>query len=153
MRGKAPNREFKADLISITLATTICSSYMKIQSLSELELEVMNIVWKTNPCSVRDILKIISRKKNLAYTTIGTVLARLYAKRMVAKDEESLAILYSPKISKLEYSKSISGSFFHSFFQSFGDAAIASFAESIDELPKNKKKYFIELLKNQHEIK
>jgi predicted transcriptional regulator len=126
---------------------------MKIKALSELELEVMNLVWENNSCSVRDVLKEISQKKELAYTTVATILLRLNEKGMVIRNDKDFAILYSPKISKEDYSKSIAGSFFNKFFQSFGDTAIASFAESIEELPKEKKKYFLDLLEKHDENK
>ena len=126
---------------------------MKIKALSELEQEVMNVVWENNSCSVRDVLKEISQKKELAYTTVATILLRLHEKGMVTRNDKDFAILYLPKISKEDYSKSIAGSFFNKFFQSFGDTAIASFAESIEELPKEKKKYFLDLLEKHDENK
>ncbi len=126
---------------------------MKIKALSDLEQEVMQIIWENDSSSVRDVLKKISETKELAYTTVATVLSRLQEKGLLTRNDKDFAILYSPKISKEDYSKSIAGSFFNKLFQSFGDIAIASFAESIEELPKEKKKYFLELLEKHNENK
>ena len=115
-----------------------------------MEQEAMNIVWSFKQCTVRDVLRKL-KNKNLAYTTVSTILTRLYEKGMLAKLGEGAAIIYEPKIEKKDYGKSVAGSFFAKFFHSFGDAAITSFAESIEELPKKKKNYFLKLLKKRHE--
>ncbi len=124
---------------------------MKVKALSELEFEVMNVVWNIQTCSVRDVLAQISKDKDLAYTTIATILQRLHEKGLVNRSDKDFAVHYKPRISKAEYSKSVAGSFFTKFFDSFGDAAIASFAESVDELPREKKEYFLRLLEKSHE--
>ncbi len=126
---------------------------MKVQSLSNLELEIMNVVWEGENCSVREVLTKISQKKNLAYTTVATILGRLLEKGLVVRNEKNFVIHYSPKISKAEYSRSLSGTFFSKFFQSYGDIALASFAESIEKLPKDKKKHLLDLLEKNHENK
>ena len=133
------------------LTSTIRSSAMKVKALSELELEVMNVVWDLKACAVRDVLAQISKDKELAYTTIATILQRLYDKGLVSRNNRDFVVNYTPKISKAQYSKAVAGSFFTKFFDSFGDAAIASFAESVDELPKEKKEYFLRLLEKSNE--
>jgi len=119
---------------------------MKTKTLSRLEQEVMNIVWGCGYCSVRDVLKKISRKKKLAYTTIATVLNRLYGKGLVRRKTQGSLIYYSAKISKEAYGKNTAFLFLRKFFSSFGDSAIASFAESIEKLPEDKKKFLLKLL-------
>lgn len=119
---------------------------MKIKSLSELEQEVMNIVWEFDACSVRDVLKQISEKKPLAYTTVATILHRLYEKGLVVRKDKDFAVHYVAKVSKESYSNSMAKSFIQKFVSVFGDMAIASFAESVDKLPKEKKEYFLSLL-------
>ena len=125
---------------------------MQQKILSPLEQEVMNIVWECEGCSIRDVLERINKKKKLAYTTVATILQRLYEKGLVIRTNKDIVIYYSPKLTKENYSKNIARSFIAKFFNSFGDAAIASFAESIDKLPKNKKKHLLKLL-SEHEIK
>ena len=72
---------------------------MKIKPLSPLEQEAMNIVWSFKQCTVRDVLRKL-KNKNLAYTTVSTILTRLYEKGMLAKLGEGAAIIYEPKIEK-----------------------------------------------------
>ena len=119
---------------------------MRMKQLSELEQEVMNIVWELDECSVRNVLQRINKNRNLAYTTVATILQRLHEKGLVERKSDGIAFLYSPKLSKESYSKNLVQSFINKFFASFGDVAVASFAQSIDKLPKKKKEYLLELL-------
>lgn len=119
---------------------------MKSASLGELEQKIMDIVWQNKNCSARDILTQLEKEKKLAYTTVATILHRLYDKGLVNRKEGASGHIYSPKVSKEKYTKNIARSFLKNFINSFGNTAIASFADSIDKLPEKKRKYFLELL-------
>lgn len=120
---------------------------MKNISLGELEKQIMDILWECKSCSARDVLIILEKDRKLAYTTIATVLQRLLDKGLLKRTEDKSGHIYSPKLTRESYSKNIAQSFLKKFINSFGDTAIASFAESIDKLPDQKRKYFLELLK------
>ncbi len=126
--------------------TTICSITMSYKLLSPLEQETMNVVWELKHCNTRDVLRNLNRTKRRAYTTVATLLQRLHEKGMVYRNNDNSVFIYSPKHSKTQYGKTLVHSFMHKFFKSFGDTAIASFAESIEELPREKKDYFLKLL-------
>ena len=113
----------------------------------------MDIVWHYRQCSVRDVLKQQNKNRQRAYTTVATILQRLYDKGFVERKEEGLAYIYSPKLSKESYSKKIAQSFIKKFFNSFGDVAIASFVQSIDSLSKGKRDYFLKLLEEHDKTK
>lgn len=131
--------------------TTICSITMSYKLLSPLEQEAMNIVWELKHCNTRDVLKNLDKTKHRAYTTVATLLQRLYEKGMVYRKNDNSVFIYSPKHTKIQYGKTLVHSFIHKFLKSFGDTAIASFAESIEELPKEKKEYFLKLLERHNE--
>lgn len=111
----------------------------------------MDIVWKQDECSVRDAQKLLGRK--LAYTTVATILQRLWDKGLVARNENEQVYVYSPKLSRESYSKNLAKTFFQKFFNSFGDVAMASFAETIDGLPSEKKKYLLKILSKNEKSK
>ncbi len=123
---------------------------MRSTYLGELEQQIMDIIWEQKHCTTRDILTKINLEKKLAYTTVATVLQRLYDKGLLKRKEDKSGYVYSPKISKESYSKNIARSFLNKFMDSFGDTAIASFADSIDKLPTKKRDYFLKLL-DEHE--
>ena len=125
---------------------------MNVKPLSTLELEVMEIVWNCGDCCVRDVVGEIHKEKKLAYTTIATIMTRLVEKGALKKKRFGSSIIYSPKFTKQAVGRSVAQSFINRFCRSFGEMAIASFAESIDQLPASKKKYFLQLL-NSYERK
>ena len=127
----------------------------KIQkkTISTLEKQVMDIVWELKECSVRDVVARLIKKRDIAYTTVATIFNRLEAKGLVKKYEHGKAYVYKPILSKKSYSKNLVQSFLHNFVSSFGDTAIASFVESIEELPKEKREYFLKLLEHESDTK
>ena len=123
------------------------------KTLSPLEQEIMTIVWELKKCSVRDVMEQLNREKKLAYPTVATLLQRLFEKGLVQRGSRGTVLSYIPKVSKELYSKRTAKSFMRTFVSSFGETAIASFAESIDKLPKDKKDYLLQLLEKQNEDK
>lgn len=126
---------------------------MRTTSLGELEKQVMDIVWEKKHCSTRDVLIKLEKEKKLAYTTVATILQRLYDKELVNRKESPAGHIYSPKVSKETYTKNVAQSFLKKFINSFGDTAIASFADSIDKLPDKKRKYFLDILEEHDKNK
>ncbi len=120
---------------------------MKVSPLGDLEQKVMDIVWSEKQCSAREVVTKLQTDKKLAYTTVATILQRLCEKGLLFKTDDRVIIQYLPKLSKEEYSKKFAKSFLEKFIHSFGDIAIASFAESIEDLPDRKREYFLQLLK------
>lgn len=113
----------------------------------------MDVIWDYKKCSVRDVLNHLKRNKKYAYTTVATILKRLNEKGLVTKKIGKGGYFYSPKLSKESYTKNIAQTFLKRFISSFGDTAVASFAESIEHLPKDKRKYFLKLLEKNEKNK
>lgn len=71
--------------------------------LGELESTVMAILWGCGaPLSVRDVYARVGIQRDLAYTTVMTVLDRLAKKGIVHRVLEGRAWLYSPASTHLE---------------------------------------------------
>lgn len=119
---------------------------MKPRVLGELEQDVMEIVWNNPNSSISAILDGLRKKREIAYTTVATILQRLFDKGLVERTQTKGHYVYLPKLSKSEYSKKLIKNFLHTITNTFGDVAITSFAESIDSLPKKKKEYLLKLL-------
>ena len=121
---------------------------MKTNVLGELEQQVMDIVWSRKQSSIRDIVNELKQHREIAYTTVATILQRLFDKGIVDRKEgsEKLGNIYFSKVTKESYIKNLSQSFMNKLMNSFGDVALASFAESIEELPKEKREQLLKLL-------
>ena len=66
----------------------------KLFSLTDLELDVMNIVWRLGHATVRQIVEGLREKRPLAYTTVQTVLTILTQKGFVEYTQQGRAYLY-----------------------------------------------------------
>lgn len=72
--------------------------------LGELEALVMTHIWDSGePVSVREVLEALHDQRELAYTTVMTVLDNLHRKGMVSRLMERRAYLYSPALTREEY--------------------------------------------------
>lgn len=74
------------------------------QRLPESELDIMLVLWNhTPPMNRMEIEKVINTKKNLAPTTILSLLARLEAKNFVEVTKQGKMNLYTPLVSQSDY--------------------------------------------------
>jgi predicted transcriptional regulator len=69
--------------------------------LGDLETAVMGVLWDSaEPAKVRDVLDRLRTPKQLAYTTVMTVLDNLHRKGWVRRELEGKAYRYEPEISR-----------------------------------------------------
>lgn len=62
--------------------------------LTELESEVMRVVWDSGPCPVEAVYEIVSRKRDLKETSVRTILRRLEQKGYLKHEEQGRAYVY-----------------------------------------------------------
>lgn len=71
----------------------------------ELEARVMDILWASDvamtPRDVHDVLR--RRRQGVAYTTVMTILVRLWQKGMLNRDESGRAYAYEPVATRVEW--------------------------------------------------
>ncbi len=71
--------------------------------LGELEASVMDVLWNaTEPLRVRQVLDEVNQDRNLAYTTVMTVLDNLHRKGWVVREMENRAYHYNAVTSREE---------------------------------------------------
>ncbi|MDR1768928.1 MAG: BlaI/MecI/CopY family transcriptional regulator [Propionibacteriaceae bacterium] len=72
-------------------------------TLGELEAEVMATLWSADqPMSVREVREALGPQRDLAYTTVMTVLVRLAKKGCVERRLGNRAWLYSPALRRVD---------------------------------------------------
>ncbi len=104
--------------------------------LGPLESEIMELVWTKGMVSVREIVEELNRRdsRNLAYTTVMTIMSRLTAKQMLSRIKESGAYLYEPAVSQNEFSRRVVGKVIDSLFEEFSEPALAHFVDKINDI-------------------
>jgi BlaI family penicillinase repressor len=70
----------------------------KSEHLTPLELEIMHVLWETGPANVQSVQQHL--KRELAYTTVQTMLNILQRKGKVKRTLKDRAYFYKPAVSR-----------------------------------------------------
>lgn len=87
------------------------------RSLTEVELELMNIIWHLGECTVKDVQTALPKARALAYTSVATIMKILEGKEVLASRKGDRAHTYSPLLSKTDYEASALRSIANNLFQ------------------------------------
>src|SRR4051812_46409418 len=71
--------------------------------LTEVELELMRLVWKRGEASVADVIAALPKERKLAYTSVSTILRILERKGILEARKRGRGHLYVPRVSKERY--------------------------------------------------
>jgi predicted transcriptional regulator len=103
--------------------------------LGELEMAVMEIVWKLQPVSVATVLnQLNSGDRTWAYTTIMTIMSRLAAKGWLMTEKQGRALIYRAAQTREEAEAKMAGEIVRNLLADFGDVAISQFVRELDRL-------------------
>ena len=73
--------------------------------LTEVELQLMNVIWDLKECTVKDVQKALPPERDLAYTSVATVMKILEQKGALASTKSDKAHAYKALVSRSEYEK------------------------------------------------
>lgn len=71
--------------------------------LTATELEMMNVIWQLGPCSVAQVQAALRPQRDLAYTSVSTIVRILVQKGFVGTEKDGRGHLYSALVSKPDY--------------------------------------------------
>lgn len=71
--------------------------------LTDVELELMSILWRIEEGSVADVIAQLPKARELAYTSVSTILRILEQKEVLQTRKEGRGHIYIPRLSKPEY--------------------------------------------------
>jgi BlaI family transcriptional regulator, penicillinase repressor len=75
----------------------------KTERLTPLELEIMKVLWETGAANVQTVQQLLERE--LAYTTVQTMLNILHRKGKVKRALKDRAYFYRPAVSRSQVVK------------------------------------------------
>jgi predicted transcriptional regulator len=101
--------------------------------LHDLEATIMDVVWGKQLVSfaVGDVLAILEKQRDIAYTTVMTTVTRLYEKGILERERDGKRYLYSPKLSREEFLQSTAREVLNEAVG--GHQAMAMLAEKVSE--------------------
>ncbi|MCD6288684.1 MAG: BlaI/MecI/CopY family transcriptional regulator [Candidatus Hydrogenedentes bacterium] len=79
----------------------------KSKTLTELELEIMNVLWRKGRATVQEIRDIMADHRPLAYTSISTMMGILEKKGYVAHDTQGRSYVYRPTVERVKAQRSL----------------------------------------------
>jgi len=69
-------------------------------ALSELQLELMRVLWQRGEASTAEVAEIMAQQRGLAHTTVATLLSRLDKRGLVASRREARQLVYRPLVAE-----------------------------------------------------
>jgi predicted transcriptional regulator len=103
--------------------------------LHELESEVMEEMWRRETGTVREVLEELNRRrKKRAYTTIMTIMARLYRKGLLTRRRKGKTDVYTVALTRDAYREARAEAEVTALVDEFGDLALAHFSEHMAAL-------------------
>ena len=72
----------------------------ELPTLSETQLEIMNVVWDHEKCSVADVWKILNDRRGVTRNTVHTLIVRLEEKGWLTHCAEGNAFMYAATVSR-----------------------------------------------------
>ncbi len=79
----------------------------RIHRLGDLQLRIMKILWERREATVAEVHESLADGKNLAYTTIATMLRKMEGKGLVTHRAEGRSFVYAPKVAEADVSRSM----------------------------------------------
>ncbi len=102
--------------------------------LGPLEAMIMERLWKHGSATVREVVEDIGRTRELAYTTVMTIMTRLHEKGLLERARDGKTYVYRPAFSREEHRQRLSRDLVRGLVNEFGDVALAHFAEELESV-------------------
>jgi len=100
--------------------------------LTEVELELMSILWRLQEGSVSDVIGALPGDRALAYTSVSTILRILEGKGVLATRKEGRGHIYTPLLGKQEYEARIVADVVQRVFDGAPTALVRQLIDNID---------------------
>ena len=103
--------------------------------LGEIQAEVMSVFWSRDSATVRELVGELRRKPALAYTTVLTLVTRLWSRGLLQREPEGRGFRYRAAKSREGFLAELSDELIERLFTDFGEIAVARLTAHLDTLP------------------
>ena len=108
--------------------------------LGDLQGAVMEIFWRRENATVREVADELNKKRSLAYTTVLTLVSRLWSRGLLEREPEGRGYRYWAAKSRDEFLAQLSDELIDRLFADFGATGIARLGERLNELDAQQRK-------------
>ncbi len=74
-----------------------------VKPLTEVELQLMSVIWELGECTVKDVQVGLSKERDLAYTSVATIMKILEQKGFLKSQKADKAHTYKVLVPKADY--------------------------------------------------
>ena len=106
----------------------------KSDRVTPLELEVLHVLWRTGPANVQTVQRELNRE--LAYTTVQTMLTVLHRKKKVKRTLKDKAYIYRPAVSQSKLTGHAVSELIDRWFSGSAEGLVMSLIEARHLTPK-----------------
>jgi predicted transcriptional regulator len=97
---------------------------------TDTELEILAVLWDQGPCTVRDVYKILNRRKPTGYTTVLKLLQIMTEKHLVKRDESERAHVYTASAPREKTQRQLLGDLLERAFQGSASSLVMNLLSS-----------------------
>ncbi len=99
---------------------------------TELELEILKILWQEGSQSVSDVRQKLQSFRELAHTSVMTMMGIMHQKGYLAREKQGRGYLYCAAVTKQQTTSGIMGDIVERVFQGSPKAAMLNLLEADD---------------------
>lgn len=74
---------------------------------SDGELEILRVLWRIGPATVRQVHERLPRNREIGYNTVGKLLQIMVRKHLVARDGRARAHVFRARVPRVETERSL----------------------------------------------
>ena len=132
----------------------------KVNSISDLETEIMKIMWTADKATVREVHELMLKKEMkkkdsgfIPYTTVMATMATLADKGLLKQDKSNKTFIYSAAINSRSLSRNIIGSVAEKLLDKSSKELIYKFLSAVEDVPIEKINKLLDELKSKNKNK
>jgi BlaI family transcriptional regulator, penicillinase repressor len=99
---------------------------------TELELEILKVLWEKSPLAVRDVRGALGPARRLAYTSVMTMMNIMVAKGYLAREKTGAVFLYRPKVTQKATTRRMLRDLLDRVFDGSASAILVNLLDSSD---------------------
>ncbi len=108
------------------------------QVLGDLEADVMEYLWEYGTSTVRAVHDHLHKERQLAYTTVMTVMSRLADKDMLLREQVGNAYAYRPAVSRDAFAQQVVEEVLDALMGNFSDQTVSHFARKLGQVEQDR---------------
>ena len=97
----------------------------------DLEAKIMEVIWAHGRATVADVHKVLEARREIAYTTVKTVMGRLAEKGYLRRTTADRAHVFTPTRSRDDFLRDVSDAILEGLFSEFGQPITAHLLDTI----------------------